>query len=115
MKLVAASLVASILTAPAAAHPILTFDHAIPPVGSIIDTAYEIVIYFTANYDSDDIAIELHGQSGNRIPIKKIQTKNQPVVMATIDKPLKSGKYAVEWQAIHDEDDVVHTYSFQVR
>jgi len=115
MKFVAAVIAASILVMPATAHPILTFDHAVPPVGSTIDTAYEIVLYFTENYDSDDIAIELHGQSGNRIPIQKIQTKNQPVVMATIDKPLKSGKYAVEWQAINDEDDVIHTYSFQVR
>lgn len=115
MKLGALLLAASLLAEPATAHPILTFDHAIPAVGSTVDTAYEIAIYFTANYDSDDIAVELHGQSGDRIPIRKIQTKDRPFVMASIDKPLKSGKYAVEWQAIHDQDDVVHTYHFQVR
>lgn len=115
MKLVAVPLAAFILASPAAAHPILTFDHATPSVGSTVDSASGIAIYFTANYDSDDIAIELHGQSGNRIPIRKIQTKDLPFVLASINKPLKSGKYAVEWQAIHDEDDVVHTYTFQVR
>jgi methionine-rich copper-binding protein CopC len=115
LKLVVASFVASILAVPATAHPILTFDHAIPAVGSTIDTAYEIAIYFTVNYDSDDIAIELHGQSGNRIPIQKIQTKDRPMVAATIDTPLKSGTYAVLWKATGDEDEVWHTYHFQVR
>ena len=103
-----------LLAAPASAHAVIDFDHAIPGVGAVVDGEYipEIVLYFRGFHE--DIEIRLR-RGDEIIPIRSVSGKNTSAVTAKVPRRLRPGEYFVDWREKDEGGDLWHTYYFTVR
>ena len=106
---------ALMLPVPAAAHAILSFDHATPPVGSTVDGAPYIALWFQDQIAPDDIEIRLrNGQAVIQLRSLLSGGGATRVIAAEPHSKLPPGVYSVDWRDRH-EGDFWHTYHFTVR
>jgi len=108
----------SALSTPLIAHSVIEFDHAVPAVGSVIDSRVTTIeLYFRTEYDTRDVSILVKNGRG-AIPFHIIPAANTAVIVAKTKSALKAGRYYVSWKISddhHDDDDEFwHQYSFTV-
>jgi len=110
--LLTALLVIALGTPAAYAHAHL--DHAVPAVGSTVDTApHEVALTFTQNLEPAFSSVKVTDATGSDVGQGKAEISGN--TMRVELKPLTPGSFTVHWHAVSvDTHTTEGTFSFQV-